>query len=78
MISPDDLAAGQHELYRECERAERDPTTATITVFASLSNHWKVRDYAKAGADRIVFTVTSTRDRDPFGQIEEIAKESGL
>ena len=78
MISPEDLATGRRELNHECERAGRDPTTTTITAFANISNHWKVRDYAEAGADRIVFTVASTGDQDPFGRIEEIAKSEGM
>ena len=78
MISPDDLAGGQRELYLECERAGRDPTTTTITVFLNSSSHWDVRDYANAGANRIVFTVASVPDLDPFGQIEEIAKAERL
>ena len=78
MISPNDLAAGRRELDRECERVGRDPATTTITVFSSRSNRSKVRDYARAGADRIVFTVASTPDRDPFGQVEEIARGEGL
>ena len=78
LISPDALAAGRHELDRECERVGRDPATTTKTVFSSSANEWDVRDYAKAGADRIVFTVASTPDRAPFGQVEEIAKAEGL
>ena len=76
--SPDDLAAGRRELDRECERVGRDPATTTITVFSRSPNDWKVRDYAEAGADRIVFTVASTPDRDPFGRLEEIAQAKGL
>ena len=78
MISPNDLAAGRSELDRECERMGRDPASTTITVFSSRSNRSKVRDYARAGANRIVFTVASTPDRDPFGQVEEIARAEGL
>ena len=73
MISPNDLAVGQRELERECERVDRDPTTTTTTVFSSTSNPWKVNEYVDAGAERIVFTVESTPDHDPFGQIETIA-----
>ena len=78
MISPDDLAAGRRELTRECELVGRDPATTTITVFLSRSKGWNVRDYSEAGADRIVFTVASTPDRDPFGRVEEIAKTERL
>ena len=78
MISPDDLAAGRSELGRECARMGRDPASTTITVFSSRSNRSKVRDYARAGADRIVFTVASTPGMDPFGQVEEIARAEGL
>ena len=78
MISPDDLAAGRRELDQQCERVGRAPSTATITVFSRVSTDWSVEDYATAGADRIVFTVASTPDRDPFGRAEEIAKASGL
>jgi hypothetical protein len=47
-------------------------------VFSSGSNRWKVKDYAEAGADRIVFTVASTPDLDPFARVEEIAKFEGI
>jgi probable F420-dependent oxidoreductase len=78
MINPGDLAAGRRELNRECERVGRDPTTTTITAFLRHSVDWNVSDYAEAGADRIVFSVASTPDQDPFARIEEIAKAEGL
>ena len=77
-ISPDDLAAGRRKIDRECERVGRDPATTSITVFTSRSDRWKVKDYAQAGADRIVFTVLSTHDRDPLGLVEKIAKAEGI
>jgi probable F420-dependent oxidoreductase len=78
MISPDDVAAGRRELDSECEQLGRDPSTATITVFSRGADQWKTEDYARAGADRIVFTLGSTPDLDPFGRAEEIAKAEGL
>jgi len=78
MSSPDDLAAGRRELDRECESVGRDPATTTITVFSNRSIRWTVKDYAEAGADRIVFTVASTPDRDPLARVEEIAKAEGI
>ena len=78
MISPDDLSAGRRKLDRECERVGRDPATTTITVFSSGSDRSEVAAYAQAGADRIVFVVASTPDRDPLGRVEEIAKAEGL
>lgn len=77
-VSPDELATGRQELNNECERINRDPKTTTITMFSDTSNPWKVKDYAEAGADRVVFTVPSTSDEDPFGQVEAIAKSEGL
>lgn len=78
MISPEDLMIGRRTLDRECEREGRDPATTTITAFSSMSTRWGIRDYVDAGADRIVLTVASTPDQDPFGQIEEIAKVAGM
>ena len=78
MISPGDLASARRELDRECERVGRDPATAPITAFANTSNLSNLGDFADAGADRVVFTMGSTPDRDPFGRIEEIAKAGGL
>ena len=74
MISPEDLAIGRRRLDRECERVGRDPATTTITVFSGVSSDSKIRYYTEAGTDRLVFTVPSEHDRDPFGQIEKIAK----
>ena len=78
MIGPEDLAAGRRELDRECERVGRDSATASITVFLSGSDPSDVAAYAQAGADRIVFVVASTPDRDPLGRVEGIAKAQGL
>ena len=77
-MSPEDVAAGRRELDRECERAGRDPATASITVFVDAADHDSVSSYAQAGADRVVFTVPSTPDRDPFGVVEGIARAEGL
>ena len=63
---------------RECERAGRDPATASITVFVDGSDHDSISGYAQAGTDRVVFTVPSTLDRDPFALVSEIAHAQGL
>ena len=70
-------SAGRRELDRECERAGRDPATASVTVFVSPDGR-SVSDYEHAGADRVVFTVPSTLDRDPFALVSEIAHAQGL
>ena len=78
LMSPEDVAAGRRELDRECERAGRDPATASITVFVDGSDHDSISGYAQAGANRVVFTVPSTLDRDPFALVSEIAHAQGL
>ena len=78
LMSPEDVAAGRRELDRECQRAGRDPATASITVFVDAAEHDSISGYAQAGADRVVFTVPSTPDRDPFALVSEIAHAQGL
>ena len=78
MVSPEELAAGRRQLDGECERAGRDPAATTITVFSGKSDLDLIRQYEAAGADRIVFTLGSTPDRDPFGQATKIAGAVGL
>ncbi len=76
--SPEEVAEGRRTLNEECERAGRDPGSTTITVFTGRSGSELVGAYREAGADRVVFTMDSTPERDPFGRLERLAKTAGL
>ncbi|SVD12877.1 uncharacterized protein METZ01_LOCUS365731 [marine metagenome] len=61
----------------ECEKLDRDPSTVEITVFVNPSAQSSVKEsielYGEAGADRLVFTVGSTPEEDPYGTVKKIA-----
>ena len=77
-IGPDELAEGRRNLHAECESAGRDPSTATITVFSGESDGDLIDQYREAGADRVVFTMDSTPERDPLTRLERLATIAGL
>jgi hypothetical protein len=78
MIDPEGLATGRQHLLREFAKAGRDPGTVDVTVFTRGPANDISSRYELAGADRIVFTMRSTPDADPFGRIEALAKAVGL
>jgi probable F420-dependent oxidoreductase len=72
-IDPDALVGGRRKLGEAWDRAGRAGQPST-TVFTNKRDPDVVTAYSEAGADRVVFTMASTPDRDPFGRLEEIAK----
>lgn len=76
--SLEEVIGGRARLDEECERIGRDPGTVTITNFSSSVDSELVSGHDNAVVDRLVFTMASTPDRDPFGRLEEIAKIAGL
>lgn len=78
MIDPERLATGREQLLHAFDQAGRDPGIANVTVFARGSAHDIVDKYELAGADRIVFTLSSVPDADPLGRLETLAKAVGL
>ena len=78
MISPEDVAAGRRQLDHACRKANRNPATTEVTVFCREPTPWDIKDYAIAGADRVVYTVPSTADLQPFKRLECIAGATRL
>jgi probable F420-dependent oxidoreductase len=78
MIDPEGLTTGRQHLLHAFAKAGRDPSTAEVTVFTREPANDIVNRYEVSGADRIVFTMRSTPDADPFGRIETLAKAVGL
>lgn len=77
-ISPDELAVGRRALDEACDRAGRDTDTTSISVFTSNRDPDVISAYSSAGADRIIITMDSTPERDPFVRLEQIAKLAEL
>ena len=78
LLDPEGLAAGRENLRREFEQAGRDPDTADVTVFASRTDQDTIEQYRAAGANRLVFTMGSTPDANPFERLETLASAAGL
>lgn len=78
MPAPADLASGRAQLLHAFAQAGRDPHTAHVTVFVSRLDNEVIQQYQAAGADRIVCTVASTPDADPFGRLAALAQAAGL
>ena len=82
MVSPEVVAEGRGELDEECENLDRDPSTVEITVFADPSVQSSIKEsielYRRAGADRLVFTVASTPEEDPYGTVKKIASSTQM
>ncbi|NQW18018.1 MAG: LLM class F420-dependent oxidoreductase [Chloroflexi bacterium] len=76
--SPDDVSTGRSALDAACERAGRDPKTASVTAFTGTRDVDAFKAYSAAGADRLVITMDSTPGRNAFGRLEQIAKLAGL
>ena len=81
-VSPEVVAEGRGKLDEECEKLDRDPSTVEVTVFADPSVQSSVKEsielYRRAGADRLVFTVGSTPEEDPYGTVRKIASGSQM
>jgi probable F420-dependent oxidoreductase len=77
MIDPEGLATGREQLLDAFARAGRDPATAEVTVFTRGPADDLIARYEVAGADRLVFTMRSTPDADPFGRLARLAQEVG-
>jgi alkanesulfonate monooxygenase SsuD/methylene tetrahydromethanopterin reductase-like flavin-dependent oxidoreductase (luciferase family) len=77
-LNPERLAAGREHLRREFEKAGRDPDTADVTVFVSRTDQDTIQQYQTAGANRLVFTMGSMPDANPFERLDTLAVAAGL
>lgn len=78
MMAPEHLATGRQNLQQAFAKAGRDPGTAQVTVFVGRADSDLLQQYKTAGADRVVFTMGSTPDADPFGRLQTLAQAAGL
>jgi probable F420-dependent oxidoreductase len=77
-IGPEEFGAGVNQLAQECAAIGRDPATASITVMSIRPDAALVKRYESAGAQRIVFVMDTAPEKDPFGRLDQIAREVGL
>jgi len=58
-----DLTAAVADLRRRAEQAGRNPTSVSVSVFFAKPEEGAIREYGRAGSDRVIFPVPSaTRD----------------
>ena len=81
-VSPDVVAHGRKRLDTECEKIGRDVSEIEITIFMDPleddKTKSKVKDYFDAGANRVVFIVESTPEKNPLESIRKIARSVGM
>lgn len=76
--SPDDVARGRAALNAACEAVGRDAAEVSVTAFTGLRDADSFAAFEAAGVDRLVVTMASTPDRQPFARVAKIAQAAGL
>src|SRR5579875_26910 len=68
------LAQRMEDLKREAEKAGRDPRSISVSVFAAPPDKAKVEEYAKLGAERVVFYLPSENRDVVLQTLDKYAK----
>ena len=76
--SPDDVARGRAALNAASEAVGRDAAEVSVTAFTGLRDADSFAAFEAAGVDRLVVTMASTPDRQPFARVAKIAQAAGL
>ncbi|HXZ44850.1 MAG TPA: LLM class F420-dependent oxidoreductase [archaeon] len=69
-----DLAAAIADLRRLAEKARRDPKSLSVSVYAAATEENAVRQYEKAGAERIIFYLPSAERDTVLPVLDKYAK----
>jgi len=69
-----DLAAAIAGLRRLAEKARRDPKSLSVSVYAAATEENAVRQYEKAGAERIIFYLPSAERDTVLPVLDKYAK----
>jgi len=69
-----DLVAGVADLRESAKRAGRDPNSLTVSVFAATPTEDALREYQKAGVERIIFPLPSSGRDEIIPILDRLAK----
>ena len=73
-IEPKDLETGRKNIEQALRDAGRDTSKFTVTVYSAKPDRERNRDYADAGADRIVHFVSGGKTERTLDSMERIAE----
>ena len=72
-ITPEEVHLGRLELDRLANEAGRDPDSIEITIAGVGPNKDAIKDYAKAGADRVLVSLESAPEKVSLVELQKIA-----
>jgi len=72
-VSPEEIVAARQQLRRLCQAEKRDPESIEITIHSQPPDLPTIEAFKKAGANRVLIALSSTKHLEALEELEQIA-----